>query len=185
MRNFNKGFTLIELFVTLAVLIVLIGGIIYISPKFISKQRLKNAAWQLLSDIKEVQERARGQLEFLKIEIYPDSNSYRFEKRKNAFSQNNSLEIVNRTLSSDVVIKSVSYSSQNSTKIAPPISPIYFGFDEWGIPVDDSKYQIEGFLRIILESKSLVDSQGKNFIVEINISPGTGRGYMDGPKPSS
>jgi prepilin-type N-terminal cleavage/methylation domain-containing protein len=65
----KKGFTLIELITVIAIIAIISGGLIYLSPKFITKQRLKNDAWQVLNDIKEVQERARAQLERLKIEF--------------------------------------------------------------------------------------------------------------------
>jgi len=38
----------------------------YLSPSLIASQRLKNDAWQLVNDLREVQERARAQLETLK-----------------------------------------------------------------------------------------------------------------------
>lgn len=179
----KNGFTLIELFVTLTILIVLIGAIVYLSPKFIAKQNLKNDAWQLLNDIKEFQERARGQLEFLKMELKGGTNSYRFEKRKNAFSTNNSEEITTRTLSKEVIIKSITISSGGQTQSSPPLETLYLCFDEWGSPKDQNNIPIEGFAVIKLESQTLKDSNGNNYIVEIKITPGTGRGIMDGPKP--
>jgi len=90
----NKGFTLIEIFVVLFILTILSYGFIYLSPNLISSQRLKNAAWQLVNDLRETQERARAQLEKLKINFYvynPSvrelNNIYVFELRENAIQK--------------------------------------------------------------------------------------------------
>ncbi|MEM4221200.1 MAG: type II secretion system protein, partial [Thermoplasmata archaeon] len=96
----KKGFTLIEIVITLAVLLVLIGATIYLSPKFIMRQKLKNNAWQVLNDIKEVQERARAQLERLRIEFDINNGTYRFEKRKGAFDSGTGENIVSKKLDS-------------------------------------------------------------------------------------
>jgi len=45
----KNGFTLIELVTTIAVITILSGAIIYVSPKLISRQRLKNDAWRSAS----------------------------------------------------------------------------------------------------------------------------------------
>jgi len=92
----NKGFTLIELVIVIVILSILSYGLIYLSPSLIASQRLKNDAWQLVNDLREVQERARAQLEKLKINFYvfnpetPELNNvYVFELRKNAIQKAN------------------------------------------------------------------------------------------------
>ena len=92
----DKGFTLIELFVVIVILGIVSSGMIYFSPSLIASQRLKNDVWQLVNDLREVQERARAQLEKLKINFYvynpstPELNNvYVYELRKQAIQKAN------------------------------------------------------------------------------------------------
>ena len=92
----DKGFTLIELFVVIVILGIISSGMFYLSPSLIASQRLKNDAWQLVNDLREVQERARAQLEKLKINFYvynpstPELNNvYVYELRKDAIQKAN------------------------------------------------------------------------------------------------
>lgn len=87
----NRGFSLIELVAVITILTIISMGVIYLSPTLIASQNLKNNAWQILNDIREVQERARAQLEKLKINFYvfnpstPELNNiYVYELRKDA-----------------------------------------------------------------------------------------------------
>ncbi|MBC7195491.1 MAG: prepilin-type N-terminal cleavage/methylation domain-containing protein, partial [Caldisericia bacterium] len=45
--NRYRGFTLIELSVIIFILIIIAGSLIYLSPKLIIRQRLKNNGWQI------------------------------------------------------------------------------------------------------------------------------------------
>ena len=90
----NKGFTLIELSVVIVIMAIVSYGMFYFSPSLIASQRLKNDAWQLVNDLREVQERARAQLEKLKINFYvynpstPELNNvYVYELRKDAIQK--------------------------------------------------------------------------------------------------
>lgn len=182
-NNFNsplfskKGFTIIELFIVVIVLVVLSGAVIYLSPKIIAKQRLKNDAWQILNDIKEVQERARAQLERLKIEFDLNSKtSYRYEKRRDAFNGSNNENIGIRNLTNLIYLKSVrigntTYGTGKAT----------FMYDEWGVPkkIDNTD---SGEVVITVETSTVRNSLGQNMSIDIIISPGTGRLRMDGPK---
>ena len=180
----KKGFTLIELMTVIAIIAIISGSVIYLSPKLITRQRLKNDAWQVLNDIKEVQERARAQLERLKIEIDLNSKtSYKYEKRKNAFSSGSSENIGIRNLTNQIFFKSVRIG--NTTY---GTGKFVFMYDEWGAPkkietgesgevISDS-----GEIVITIETTSLKNSEGKNLSVDIIVSPGTGRLRMDGPK---
>ena len=180
----KKGFTLIELITVIAIIAIISGGLIYLSPKFITKQRLKNDAWQVLNDIKEVQERARAQLERLKIEFDLNSKtSYKYEKRKNAFSSGSSENIGIRNLTNQIFFKSVRIG--NTTY---GTGKVVFMYDEWGAPkkietgesgevISDS-----GEIVITIETTSLKNSEGNNLSVDIIVAPGTGRLRMDGPK---
>jgi len=92
----NRGFSLIELVAVITILTIISMGVIYLSPTLIASQNLKNDAWQLLNDIREVQERARAQLEKLKINFYvfnpgtPELNNvYVYELRKDAIQKAN------------------------------------------------------------------------------------------------
>ncbi|MCX8095749.1 MAG: prepilin-type N-terminal cleavage/methylation domain-containing protein [Caldisericia bacterium] len=92
----NKGYTLIELITTITIISILSYGIFTLSPTLIATQRLKNDAFQLVNDLREVQERARAQLEKLKINFYvynpstPELNNvYVFELRENAIQKAN------------------------------------------------------------------------------------------------
>lgn len=136
----NKGFTLIEIFVTLTILIILTSGLIYLSPKLILSQRLKNDAWQLVNDIREVQERSRAQLERLKINFYvynPSTselnNIYVFELREGAIQKayNEGYDIVyvvnHQSEFPDIVVR----------RFSKDIGfPYYFGYTK-GIKTDD------------------------------------------------
>jgi len=174
----KKGFTLIELITVIAIIAIISGGLIYLSPKFITKQRLKNDAWQVLNDIKEVQERARAQLERLKIEFDLNSkDSYRYEKRKDAFDDESSKNIVNKKLSLNIFFKSVRVG--NTTYGTGLVQYMY---DEWGSPKNLDNSFIDGGVTIIIETPSLKNSDGQNLSVEITVAPGTGTLRMDGPK---
>lgn len=90
----NKGFTLSELVVVVTILSIISMGVIYLSPTLIATQRLRNDAWQLVNDLREVQIRARAQLEKLKINFYvtnpstPELNNvYVFELREGAIQK--------------------------------------------------------------------------------------------------
>ena len=90
----NKGFTLIELLVVITILTIISMGVIYLSPTLIATLKLKNDAWQLVNDLREVQIRARAQLEKLKINFYvfnpgiPELNNvYVFELRESAIQK--------------------------------------------------------------------------------------------------
>jgi prepilin-type N-terminal cleavage/methylation domain-containing protein len=90
----NRGFSLIELIVVVAILTIISMGVVYLSPTLIASQNLKNSAWQLVNDIREVQERSRAQLEKLKINFYvfnpstPELNNvYVYELRKDAIQK--------------------------------------------------------------------------------------------------
>lgn len=92
--NKNEGLTLVEIFIVIVILTILSFGLIYLSPTLISSQNLKNDSWQLVNDLREVQLRARAQLEKLKINFYvynpstPELNNiYVYEKRKNALQK--------------------------------------------------------------------------------------------------
>ena len=180
----KKGFTLIELITVIAIIAIISGGLIYLSPKFITKQRLKNDAWQVLNDIKEVQERARAQLERLKIEIDLNSKtSYKYEKRKNAFDDESSKNIVNKKLSLNIFFKSVRVA--NTTYGTGKVT---FMYDEWGVPkkieIGESGEVVSdsGEIVITIETPILKNNNNQNMSVDIIISPGTGRLRMDGPK---
>lgn len=177
----KKGFTLIELVVTLVVILVLLGATIYLSPKFIMRQKLKNNAWQVLNDIKEVQERARAQLERLRIEFDINNGTYRFEKRKGAFDSGTNENIVTKKLDSRINFKSVSIGNATyGTGVAT------YMYDEWGVPKDIDNNPIgveEGWaVKIIIETPVLKNSEGQNLSVEITVAPGTGTLRMFGPK---
>jgi len=180
----KKGFTLIELMTVIAIIAIISGSVIYLSPKLITRQRLKNDAWQVLNDLKEVQERARAQLERLEIEIDLNSkDKYRYEKRKDAFDKNSIENIKTIKLDNNIYIKSVRIG--NTTYGTGKVTFLY---DEWGAPkkietgesgevISDS-----GEIVITIETTSLKNSEGKNLSVDIIVSPGTGRLRMDGPK---
>jgi prepilin-type N-terminal cleavage/methylation domain-containing protein len=173
----KKGFTLIELFIVIVILVIISGAVIYLSPKIIAKQRLKNDAWQILNDVKEVQERARAQLERLKIEFDLNSKtSYRYEKRRDAFNSGISENIGLRNLTNLIYLKSVRIG--NTTYGTGKAS---FMYDEWGTPkkIDNSD---SGEIIITIETATIKNSSGQNMSVDIIISPGTGRLRMDGPK---
>lgn len=93
-ENKIKGYTLIEIVVVITLISILSYSMVYLSPTLIASQRLKNDAWQLVNDIREVQARARAQLEKLKINFYvynpstPELNNvYVFELRKDAIQK--------------------------------------------------------------------------------------------------
>ncbi len=173
----KNGFTIIELLIVIVVITILAGAVIYLSPKIIAKQRLKNDAWQILNDIKEVQERARAQLERLKIEFDLNSKThYRYEKRRNAFNSGSNENIGLRYLTNLIYIKSVRIGNTTyGTGIAS------FMFDEWGVPkrIDNSD---SGEIIITIETSTVKNNLGQNMSVDIIISPGTGRLRMVGPK---
>jgi len=176
-HSYKKGFTLIELFVTIAVIIILTGALIYLSPKLIVRQRLKNDAWQILNNIKEVQERARAQLEILKIEFDLDSKiTYKYEKRRNAFISGNNENIGLRNLTNQIFFKSVRIG--NTTYGTGKATYMY---DEWGVPkkIDNSD---SGEIIITIETPVLKNDSGQNLSIDIIVSQGTGRLRMDGPK---
>ncbi len=180
----KNGFTLIELVTTIAVITILSGAIIYVSPKLISRQRLKNDAWQVLNDIKEVQERARAQLERLKIEVDLNSKtSYKYEKRKNAFSSGSSENIGIRNLTNQIFFKSVRIG--NTTYGTGKVT---FMYDEWGVPkkieIGESGEVVSdsGEIVVTIETPILKNNNNQNMSVDIIISPGTGRLRMEGPK---
>lgn len=89
-----KGYTLIELITVITIISILSYGVFTLSPTLIATQRLRNDAWQLVNDLREVQERARAQLEKLKINFYvynpstPELNNvYVFELREGAIQK--------------------------------------------------------------------------------------------------
>ena len=201
----NRGFTLIELVVTVAIAIIIAGGFIYLSPKIIQRQRLKNDAWQIANDILEVKERAKAQLEILKIEFYvkntsqPELNNvYVWEKKEGAIQDayNDGYDIVYiinhpeefpnivvRYFHKDIGFpwyfgytapKSVDLGSGCSPSSSPPDYYAVLSFNEWGNPCSG------GTIRIM--SKSLKGTNGKPRIVELIVTPVTGRVRMEGPK---
>lgn len=179
--NRYKGFTLIELSVVILILIIIAGGVFYLSPRLIFRQRLKNNAWQILNDIREVQERARAQLERLRIEFDINNGTYRLEKRKGAFESGTGENIVNKKLDSRINFKSVSIGNTTyGTGVAT------YMYDEWGVPKDTNNNSIgneEGWaVKIIIETTSLKNNEGQNLSVEITVAPGTGTLRMFGPK---
>ncbi len=201
----NRGFTLIELVITVAIAIIIAGGFIYLTPKIIQRQRLKNDAWQIANDILEVRERARAQLEVLKIEFYvkntsqPELNNvYAWEKKEGAIQEavNNGHDrayivthpdefpdIVVRHFHKDIGFpwcfgynapKSVDLGSGCSPSSSPTNWYAVLSFNKWGNPCSG------GTIRIM--SKSLKGTNGKPRIVELIVTPVTGRVRMEGPK---
>ncbi len=90
----SKGYTLIELITVITIISILSYGVFTLSPALIATQRLRNNVWQLVNDLREVQERARAQLEKLKINFYvynpsvPELNNvYVFELREGAIQK--------------------------------------------------------------------------------------------------
>lgn len=176
MKN-SKGFTMMELIVIIVIILIISLGTFYLSPKLIIRQRLKNNAWQILNDIKEVQERARAQLERLKIEFNLNpKDTYRYEIRKNGFETSNQNFVI-KNLDKNIYLKSVkigdiSYSS----------GIVQYMYDEWGVPKKIDNNYIDGGVIIIIETPNLKNSAGENLSVEIYVSPGTGTLRMVGPK---
>ncbi len=171
------GFTIIELIIVIVVLVILSGGIVYLSPKLITRQKLKNDAWQILNDLKEIQERARAQLERLRIEFNLDTKvSYRYEKRKSAFDLGVSENIGFRNLTNKIFLKSIRI---GNTTYGTGV--VVFMYDEWGTPkkLDNSD---SGEIVITVETPSLKNNSGQNLSIDIIVSPGTGRLRMYGPK---
>ena len=197
----NRGFTLIELVVTVTIAIIIAGGFIYLSPRLIQAQRLKNDAWQITNDILEVKERAKAQLEILKIEFYvkndstPELNNvYVWEKKEGAIQEavnnghdrayivthpNEFPNIVVRHFHKDIGFPwYFGYTAPASVKFGTAVSPlsnyVQIHFNEWGNPSSG------GTIRIM--SKSLKGTNGKPKIVELIVTPATGRVRMEGPK---
>ena len=201
----NKGFTLIELIVTVTIAIIIAGGFLYLSPKIIQRQRLKNDAWQITNDILEVKERARAQLEILKIEFYvrndstPELNNvYVWEKKEGAIQEANNdghdiVYIINHPGEfPNIVVRhfskgigfpwyfgytapaSVDLGTGCSPSSSPPDYYAVLTFNEWGNPCSG------GTIRIM--SKAVIGTNGKPRIVELIVTPATGRVRMEGPK---
>ncbi|MCX8095752.1 MAG: prepilin-type N-terminal cleavage/methylation domain-containing protein [Caldisericia bacterium] len=174
--NKYKGFTLIELSIVILILIIIAGSVFYLSPRLIIRQRLKNNAWQILNDLKEVQERARAQLERLRIEFDINNGTYRFEKRKGAFDSGTNENIVSKKLDSRINFKSIRIGNTTyGTGVAT------YMYDEWGVPKKVNNTD-SGEILIIIETPTLKNNEGQNLSVEITVAPGTGTLRMFGPK---
>lgn len=201
----EKGFTLIELIVALTIAIIIADGFIYLSPKIIQRQRLKNDAWQIANDIMEIKERAKAQLEILQMRFYVKNpstgelnNVYVWEKREGAIQKayNDGYDIVYiithpeefpnievRHFSKGVGFPwyfgytapaSVGLGTGCSPSSSPPDYYAVLSFNEWGNPCSG------GTIRIM--SKSVIGTNDKPRIVELIVTPATGRVRMEGPK---
>lgn len=164
----RKGFTLIELVITIFIIVSLTTGVVYLSPKIIARQNFEKNIWQIINDLKTVQELARIQLERLEIEIDIDSNTYRYEKRKKAFEDNISAQIINRKLENNTKFKKINIAGINYVS-----GKIKFMYDEWGVPkkIDN---ELPGEIVITIETPFIKKNQNENLSVDIKISPGTG-----------
>ncbi|KUK11039.1 MAG: hypothetical protein XD50_0679 [Clostridia bacterium 41_269] len=74
----EKGFTLLELAISIVFMVFLISCLVPFSLKAVSKNELKNAAHTIATDIRNGQQMALAQeYAFFKIKFMPHSNSYR------------------------------------------------------------------------------------------------------------
>ena len=75
-RSQNGGFTLLELIITLAVIVIVTGGV-FLAVRQQDRHALNHAAYQMQADMRYAQRRALISGQQVEVRIYRDSNMYR------------------------------------------------------------------------------------------------------------
>lgn len=172
----RRGFTLIELSISMLIVALITSGVVYFSPKIITRQKLRNNVWQIINDLKETQEKARANLEKLIFEFDIDNGTYKFEKKNNAINRNLNNLVIEKKLEKDIYFKSISING-----IVYSSGIVKFMYDEWGTPKNlDNTSSVE--VIIIVETPIIKNKNGENLSYEIKVSVASGMLKMIGPK---
>jgi prepilin-type N-terminal cleavage/methylation domain-containing protein len=76
----RHGFTLIELMVVIAVVIILTAATVAYGGTFLSRRQVEGAAFQMVQDLREVQSTAVFTRRYVKVSFFPTANYYVFER---------------------------------------------------------------------------------------------------------
>jgi prepilin-type N-terminal cleavage/methylation domain-containing protein len=76
----RHGFTLIELMVVIAVVIILTAATVAYGGTFLSRRQVEGVAFQLVQDLRDVQSTAVFTRRYVKVSFLPTANYYVFER---------------------------------------------------------------------------------------------------------
>lgn len=80
MNTVRRGFTLIELMVVMAVVIILAATSFAYGGTYLSRRQVEGAAFQLVQDLRNVQSTAVFTRRYVKVSFFPAANYYTFER---------------------------------------------------------------------------------------------------------
>jgi prepilin-type N-terminal cleavage/methylation domain-containing protein len=130
MRRLRSGFSLIELMVVMAIVLIMTGvGVAYVGA-YIPRRQVEGVAFQLVQDMRDVQSQAVFKRHLMEIRFRVDAmhNEYEFETKPDGFTSGSTMK---RTLTKAAGLSSVYLSSGHEIPGAVTLSMF---FDAFGNP---------------------------------------------------
>lgn len=80
MMEMRRGFTLVELMIVIAVIIIVGATSVAYGGTYLSRRQAESAAFQLVQDLRDAQSTAVFTRRYVRVSFFPSANYYTFEK---------------------------------------------------------------------------------------------------------
>lgn len=135
----RSGFTLIELMVVMAVVIIISGVGIAYGGSYVARRQVEGSAFQLLQDLRETQAESIFKRQFTRVEFAATGNSYTLYNGDGTVRMTRTL---NTAVGFPVAVVGASYAGTSvfltSLQAAPPQSTVSMYFSPFGRPCIDT-----------------------------------------------
>jgi prepilin-type N-terminal cleavage/methylation domain-containing protein len=170
MRYSRSAFSLIELMVVMAIVVILAGaGVAYVGA-YIPRRQVEGVAFQLVQDLRDVQSQAVFKRCVMGIKFRADAtnNYYEFETKPNGFALGSTMT---RTLSRAAGLSSVYLSSGYEIPGATTVSLFFDAFGKPGVDASGTPVDLNGGAIV-----SIVAPSGAE--IHVTVSPIIGQASM-------
>jgi prepilin-type N-terminal cleavage/methylation domain-containing protein len=172
MRRSRSAFSLIELMVVMAIVLILAGtGVAYVGA-YIPRRQVEGVAFQLVQDLRDVQSQAVFKRHVMEIRFRPDAayGEYEFETERDGFASGSTMK---RTLTRAAGLSSVYLSSGHEI---PGATTVSIFFDAFGEPSVDRN----GTTPLDLTSGAIVSVVAPSGAeIHVTVSPIIGQASID------
>lgn len=144
----RAGFSLIELMVVMAMVMIMAGASVVYGGSYLSRRQVEGAAFQLVQDLRDVQSQAVFKRHVMEVRFRADAthNEYEFETKPDGFASGSTMT---RTLTktagfpayvngSTAFGSSVYLSDTHRIPQSPATVTVSLFFDAWGKPAVDA-----------------------------------------------